>query len=798
MDINNVLNQLQHFFATGQINRVENFLQEQYEIAKKEEDESCALSILNELIGYYRVTTQFDKALKVIEDIRSLIIKMGLQDTLGEGTSLLNIATVYRAMGRYEDAGSCYQKAEQIYDNVLDESDYRMAGLYNNFSLLYQEMGDYESAVTYLKKALPIIIAIPDSFIQQAVSYTNLGQVYTQMKQWKLAKKSLRKAEEIFGRINNEDEHFSGLANAFGYYYMQQEDYENAIKYYEMALLSVNNFYGRTKNYQQIQKDLKEAYRKNGNPEYDTMLDLCQAYYETYGKPMIEDKFTDYKDRIAAGLCGEGSECFMLEDDISMDHDYGPGFCLWVTGKTYEEIGKALQEAYEELPKVFAGYIRKTTGYGSNRCGVCVIDDFYKRVLGGHPLPVSDTDWMQLEEFALATATNGRVFADKEGIFTEKRNILLSYYPKDVWLEKLGKKLIYAAQTGQYNYGRMMARKDYVTASVILSEYMKTIMEVVYLLNQTYSPYYKWQHEKMKTLDVLPEIGPILEAICDMPSQRSAWDNFMYNGNPNPDDMIAQTIEIIAKLVVDVLRKMQLSDNDNPYLEIQGQEVLKHIGNEKEGSTMIEQTDNQNPSLTKEQLIDEIVKYEWTEFDQVQNEGGRANCQDDWNTFSIMRKSQYMTWTKEMLSEYLWHINDSLKKGRNLITEKYGRMMESTAPEEYEKIKDAFPVLSEKRKAIMETIIRIQVEWMEEFAKQYPKMAGNARLIHTYEDTPYSTSYETYLRGELGTYSEELMSLYGQFIVSLSKENKNLAYLTMENTAKLYGYSGVEDAEKRL
>ena len=98
----------------------------------------------------------------------------------------------------------------------------------------------------------------------------------------------------------------------------------------------------------------------------------------------------------------------------------------------------------------------------------------------------------------------------------------------------------------------------------------------------------------------------------------------------------------------------------------------------------------------------------------------------------------------------------------------------------------------------METIIKIQVEWMEEFAKQYPKMAGNARLIHTYEDTPYSTSYETYLRGELGTYSEELMSLYGQFIVSLSKENKNLAYLTMENTAKLYGYSGVEDAEKRL
>ena len=77
-------------------------------------------------------------------------------------------------------------------------------------------------------------------------------------------------------------------------------------------------------------------------------------------------------------------------------------------------------------------------------------------------------------------------------------------------------------------------------------------------------------------------------------------------------------------------------------------------------------------------------------------------------------------------------------------------------------------------------------------------MAGNARAIHTYEDTAFSTSYETYLRGELGTYSDELLSLYGRFIVDLSADNKNLAYMTMDYTAKLYGYQNVEDAERRL
>ena len=87
---------------------------------------------------------------------------------------------------------------------------------------------------------------------------------------------------------------------------------------------------------------------------------------------------------------------------------------------------------------------------------------------------------------------------------------------------------------------------------------------------------------------------------------------------------------------------------------------------------------------------------------------------------------------------------------------------------------------------------------MEEFAGKFPKMAGNARSIHTKEDNAFNTSYETYLRGELGTYSEETFVLYGRFIAKLCSEGRNLAYETMSNTAKLYGYKSVEDAEVRI
>ena len=124
--------------------------------------------------------------------------------------------------------------------------------------------------------------------------------------------------------------------------------------------------------------------------------------------------------------------------------------------------------------------------------------------------------------------------------------------------------------------------------------------------------------------------------------------------------------------------------------------------------------------------------------------------------------------------------------------------MKSTNPEKYMSFEKDLPVITEERNAIQEEIIKIQVAWMEEFAEKYPKMAGNARSIRTSEDTEFNTSYETYLRGEMGTYSESTFVLYSGFIVSMLKQNRNLAIEIMENTAKLYGYDSLKRAERRM
>ncbi len=201
---------------------------------------------------------------------------------------------------------------------------------------------------------------------------------------------------------------------------------------------------------------------------------------------------------------------------------------------------------------------------------------------------------------------------------------------------------------------------------------------------------------------------------------------------------------------------------------------------------------------SKDDLVKRIVKDEWEAFDKVINEGGRADCQDNWGTFNIMRSSQYLTWNMDMLLKYAEDFEAHTARGWNPIMEKYARMEESTAPDKYAGIADSLPPVPDDKRAIIEEIVSIQVGWMEEFAKDYPKMAGNARTIHTSEDTPYDTSYETYLRGELMTYSDEMLAMYGAFVVEIARSGGNLARMTMENTAILYGYKSLDDAESSL
>lgn len=200
----------------------------------------------------------------------------------------------------------------------------------------------------------------------------------------------------------------------------------------------------------------------------------------------------------------------------------------------------------------------------------------------------------------------------------------------------------------------------------------------------------------------------------------------------------------------------------------------------------------------REALINDVIGHEWAQFDKVNNAGGRADCQDDWKTFRIMRRAQFLNWPDELLESYLDDLLLAEREERNLLAEKYGRMMESTAPAEYENIKHLFPARSEERLARQEVVIAAEISMDEDFCARYPLYASGGRNTHTAEDTMYSTSKETYLRGEMSTWSDRTFGLYEAFVHELVSAGKNLPEMTAENIVREYGFRSLDDTEKYL
>ena len=195
-------------------------------------------------------------------------------------------------------------------------------------------------------------------------------------------------------------------------------------------------------------------------------------------------------------------------------------------------------------------------------------------------------------------------------------------------------------------------------------------------------------------------------------------------------------------------------------------------------------------------LVEEVIRREWDQFQRTENEGGRASCQGNWPMFHQMRASQFMTWPEDLLRSYLDDLDEANRVGRNLVTEKYARMMASTTPDEYrERIEPFIPRLSDERVARQERVIAVQVAWARDFRGRYPKLGAAMRVLTTAEDTPEDTSFETYLRGELGTYSDRMMALYEAMVEDLQAAGRNLTEQTVANTVRLGGFADLEEAE---
>lgn len=640
---------------------------ETYLLRKLAEANPLQLSVLNELMGFYRSRGEYAKNKPIIDKVLDLAKKMDLAGTEAGTTTLINAATSLRAAGSYDRAEKIYTQALNESTETLGAKNRKLAALHNNLSMLYSETGRTHDAIEELNHALEILqntSTDPERDIDIAATHTNLALAMLQecSKECTQERKECSKecshpntstnsksatldsafehastSVRMYVAGNNENQpHYASALAGFAQVQCARGEYAQAEKSYSKALDLIARCYGKdsesyaitaenlrqarelaekvTKESTEIQEsanqDITEQHSTNShaanqnaaNHNIKTGMQLAQSYWQTYGKPLLDQpKFAKYKNRIAAGLVGHGSECYGFDDEISRDHDFGPGFCLWLTDEDYAEIGADLQTAYDALPRKYAGFgsrnetPRAKSCESSKRVGVFSISEFFEN-LTGFPTAPSQNElhlWLSLSESTLAAATNGKIFADPLGEFS-KAHQSFKLMPDDVRISLISRRLGMMAQAGQYNVPRMLARKDASAAWLSINEFVRATASLVFLLNNPvtagYLPYYKWQFAALRKLSNrmasrLPEVCSKLESIMRLSSAScfggdgSGGDGFG-EGGKGAGIAQKQVSQIIDSICEDIVRELQyegLSDCDETFLEWQRPYVEAHI-----------------------------------------------------------------------------------------------------------------------------------------------------------------------------------------------------------------------------
>ena len=293
-------------------------------------------------------------------------------------------------------------------------------------------------------------------------------------------------------------------------------------------------------------------------------LDEARRLYENIGRDMIHELLPECEGLMAIGLAGHGSECFGFDDEISRDHDFYPGFSIWIDDDTDREAGVEISRVYR---KICGNAGSERSALANNARGVHRIGDFYSRYTGLQGAPETWEQWMFVPEYALAEASNGQVWRDDSGKFSMQRTIILNGMPEDVRKKKIAARAVKMAQAGQYNFQRCLDHGQEGAAALAVAEFVQNACSMIYLLNRKHMPYYKWAFRGMGGLLRLGDMKDALE--------------FLLVGENDEESRKTKigVIEDICTAVISEMKTQGLTDVDSNYLEPHAFSVMEHIEN---------------------------------------------------------------------------------------------------------------------------------------------------------------------------------------------------------------------------
>ena len=257
-------------------------------------------------------------------------------------------------------------------------------------------------------------------------------------------------------------------------------------------------------------------------------LELCRRFYEEAVRPVLDSHFPGLPH--AAALIGHGSDVLGFDDEISMDHDWGPRLQLFLTEEDVAEdpdlAASICAGLATHLPGRFAGFpvgwadagddgvrvmagARDVGGPVRHRVSVQTLRAFVVELLGFDTSEEPDAcDWLTFPSQILRSLTGGAVYYDGNGELALLRR-RLGWYPRDVW--------IYLLAAGWQRIGQeehLMPRAgmmgDELGSALIGSRLVRDVMSLCFLMERQYAPYPKWFGTAFRGLACASDLEPVL------------------------------------------------------------------------------------------------------------------------------------------------------------------------------------------------------------------------------------------------------------------------------------------------
>ena len=172
-----VIEKADEYFSRNDYDGAERHFLYWIEEAKLGNDLRGRFALCNELVGLYRKVGKKELALERAKEVLALVDKMGINDEIAAGTAFVNVGTAYKAFGLSSLALPYFAKAQAVYEKLLDSSDGRLGGLYNNMALALVDEKRYDEARNYYEKALDTMKNVQFGELERAITLLNMANL---------------------------------------------------------------------------------------------------------------------------------------------------------------------------------------------------------------------------------------------------------------------------------------------------------------------------------------------------------------------------------------------------------------------------------------------------------------------------------------------------------------------------------------------------------------------------------------------------------------------------------------------